>query len=512
MSRSSSELRSSSEQCMNTKRAAFQSLLQKLRYPSQRARSKLILRPGVASDAQVKRTASAPNAGMPLGNVVRVSLAIASLCFGLNKPWVRFSTRASRGDCQRNAHYIPQWHPGVRRRCSALHLCIARDARRNINFDLARCEGYRNFCNKLWNAARFVFIHCSDDERNSEDERDIQNAQSRADRWILSTLQRVSAAVEKHFADFRFDLIAQSIYQFIWDEYCDWYIEFAKVQLQTGTQTQQRVTRHTLLHALETSLRLAHPLMPFITEALWQSVAPLVGRCRERPELFATSLHKEQARRQYGDRCGRSRFRRVQRDGCDPAAIPNTENAEATQGKPLKKALDSIMVQPYPRAQPEKIDPDAERWVAQLKTAIEACRTLRGEIQLSPGARAPLFASGDEALLTAFAPYMRALARLSDVRHCADESALNQAASGAPVAFAGALKMALKADTDPVAERARLDKEIRRIEAELSKCRVKLSNEAFVSKAPEVIVGQERKRASEYEAVRDALIAQRARI
>src|SRR5260363_155128 len=157
-----------------------------------------------------------------------------------------------------------------------------------------------------------------------------------------------------------------------------------------------------------------------------------------------------------------------------------------------------------------KIDPDAERWVAQLKTAIEACRTLRGEIQLPPGARAPLFASGDEALLTAFAPYMRALARLSDVRHCADESALNQAASGAPVAFAGALKMALKADTDPVAERARLDKEIRRIEAELSKCRVKLSNEAFVSKAPEVIVGQERKRASEYEAVRDALIAQRA--
>ncbi len=330
---------------------------------------------------------------------------------------------------------------------------------RNINFDLARCEGYRNFCNKLWNATRFVCMHCSGECR-SEAVHDIQNAQSYADRWILSALQRVNAAVEKHFADFRFDLIAQAIYQFIWNEYCDWYIEFAKVQLQTGPSAQQRAARHTLLHTLETALRLAHPLMPFITEALWQSVAPLAGDVAEDSKHLSLS----------------------------------------------------IMAQPYPHAQPEKIDPDAEQWVAQLKIAIDACRTLRGEMKLAPSRRVPLFASGDGALLASFSPYMRALARLSDVVFCADESALDQAASGAPVALAGALKIALKTGIDPAAGRARLDKEIRRIETELSRCRAKLSHEAFVAKAPEAVVAQERKRLSEHEAVLDALIAQRARI
>ncbi len=336
---------------------------------------------------------------------------------------------------------------------------------RNVNFDLARCEGYRNFCNKLWNATRFVLMNCEGHDCGFANPGACKPGDcgpggytdfSQADRWIVSLLQRTEAEVEKGFADYRFDNVASALYKFVWDEYCDWYLELAKVQIQTGTPEQQTATRRTLLRVLETVLRLAHPIIPFITEALWQKVAPLTDAY--------------------------------------PAGAAESDV--------------SIMTQPYPRAEQKKIDDSSEQWASELKSIVDACRNLCGEMNLSPATKVPLLAHGDAVRLTTFAPYVAALARLSEVKIIEDEAALDAEGQGAPVAIVGTARLVLKVEIDVAAERERLTKEVDRLTAEIGKCNAKLENGSFVSKAPPPVVEQERKRLAEYETTIEKLQAQ----
>ncbi|WP_348703710.1 valine--tRNA ligase [Acidovorax soli] len=319
---------------------------------------------------------------------------------------------------------------------------------RSVNFDSKRCEGYRNFCNKLWNATRFVLMNTEGQDCGLAHEPGHcppgYNHFSQADRWISSELQKVEAAVAQGFADYRLDNVANAIYDFVWNEYCDWYLEIAKVQLQVakdeGNEAAARGTRRTLIRVLETVLRLLHPVAPFITEELWQTVAPVAGR----------------------------------------------------------KTSDYLVTAAYPVAQPEKIDPAAIAWVEQLKAVVSTCRSLRSEMGLSPSDRVPLLVGGDLSFIREAAAALKVLAKLEKVELIEDEAAFTEASAMSPVLVHGAARLALKVEIDVEAEKARLSKEIARLEGEVAKATAKLSNESFVARAPAAVVEQERQRIADF--------------
>jgi len=336
---------------------------------------------------------------------------------------------------------------------------------RSINFDSKRCEGYRNFCNKLWNATRFVLMNCEGQDCGLKEHTKAECQPggpfhgymhfSQSDRWITSLLQKAEADVAQGFADYRLDNVANTIYDFVWNEFCDWYLEIAKVQIQTGDDSQKRATRRTLIRVLETILRLAHPVIPFITEELWQKVSVVAG-------------------------------------------LPG----------------ESVSIARYPQSQPEKIDEAAIAHVVKLKSLVDACRNLRGEMNVSPATRLPLFVLAQTSVEAIFlkqsAPVLQALAKLNEVRVFEDEAAWSTAAQAAPVAVLGDARLCLYMEIDVAAEKLRLGKEVTRLEEQITKAQSKLNNEAFVAKAPAAVLEQERKRVADFVAtvakVKDQLV------
>ena len=313
---------------------------------------------------------------------------------------------------------------------------------RTLNFDLNRCEGYRNFCNKLWNATRFVLLNVTQTTTTAGER------YSFIDRWINSRLQECAEEMATALAAYRFDVAARAIYQCVWDEYCDWYVELAKVQLADADQSVVQATRRTLLEVLEALLRLAHPIIPFITEELWQSVAPLAG-CKS----------------------------------------------------------ESICLQAYPMADHTKIDKQANERMMLLKELINACRTLRAEMNLSPAQKIPLIASGDRTTLQEFVPYLQALAKLSQI-----EIVEQLPETEAPVQIIGDYKLLLHIEIDKAQECERLNKEIVRLDSEINKAQGKLGNAGFIERAPQAVVAQERERLAQFSATREKLLLQQERL
>ena len=303
---------------------------------------------------------------------------------------------------------------------------------RDIRFDLARTEGYRNFCNKLWNAARFVLMNTEEQDNGLSD---APCTYTQVDRWIISRLNQVTAVTSNAIDNYRFDLAAQAIYEFTWNEYCDWYLELAKISLQSDDAALQRGTRKTLLTVLESILRLAHPIMPYITEEIWQRVAPLAGI-----------------------------------------------NAE------------SIMLQPYPVADEARIDNNAVAEINWVMSFILGVRRIRGEMNIAPGKPLPVLLQNgsvtDQDYLSNSSAYLKRLGRLESITWLNSDEITPESA----IALVGELKILIPMAglIDKEAELARLEKEIQKIKNDLPRIEGKLSNPTFIDKAPPEVIDKEK--------------------
>jgi valyl-tRNA synthetase len=298
---------------------------------------------------------------------------------------------------------------------------------RSINFDFKRAEGYRNFCNKLWNASRFVLMNIENHDCGQDES--LPLSYSFVDKWLLTRLQQTITAVSEALDTYRFDMAAQTLYEFIWNEYCDWYVELAKTQLQRGDEMQQRATRRTLVRVLEVVLRLLHPIMPFITEELWQTIAPLA-------------------------------------------------NAKHT---------DSIMLAAWPQSDSSLIDTDAVNQMHYLQELVNSVRNLRGEMGLAMSVKVPLLVESTTDLGTLL-PYLLLMARLSEARQITQLPE----GDDAPVAVCQGARLMLKVEVDKAAETARLQKEAEKLQKNIDKIASKLAKPGYTDKAPAHLVEKDR--------------------
>ena len=307
---------------------------------------------------------------------------------------------------------------------------------RSVNFDFKRAEGYRNFCNKIWNATNFVLMNTENQDCGYGATATEPRGYSFPDMWIIGRLNQTIEQVTQAYETYRFDLAAETLYSFVWNDYCDWYLELAKVQLQTGCASRQRATRHTLLRVLEAALRLLHPIIPFITEELWQTVAPM----------------------------------------CDA------------------KTADSIMLARFPEADGGEIVQTAFEQMTVLQDLIGAVRNLRGEMGIQPNVKAPLFVeSADD--LADYLKYLPMMTRLTEAQQVA---ALPES-EDAPVAVCNGARLMLKVEIDKAAETARLSKEAEKLQKALDKLNAKLSKPGYTEKAPAHLVEKDKADLAELE-------------
>ena len=307
---------------------------------------------------------------------------------------------------------------------------------RSVNFDFKRAEGYRNFCNKIWNATNFVLMNTENQDCGYGATATEPRGYSFPDMWIIGRLNQTIEQVTQAYETYRFDLAAETLYSFVWNDYCDWYLELAKVQLQTGCASRQRATRHTLLRVLEAALRLLHPIIPFITEELWQTVAPM----------------------------------------CDA------------------KTADSIMLARFPEADREQIVQTTFEQMTVLQDLIGTVRNLRGEMGIQPNVKAPLFVeSADD--LADYLKYLPMMTRLTEAQQVA---ALPES-EDAPVAVCNGARLMLKVEIDKAAETARLSKEAEKLQKALDKLNAKLSKPGYTEKAPAHLVEKDKADLAELE-------------